>query len=118
MGFETVGNAYAFLALCCKACGVGLAHTQAEIEAMPNGAELLSVYTENDIETYRDVLVLCGTGAGRVFLHQPSGKAGAAEVWECACGDGVRQAALLQQLFRFHHPVYRSQLHEYQDPDG
>lgn len=55
-GFETVGNAYAFLALCCKACDVELAHTQAEIEAMPNGSELLSVYTENDIETYRDVL--------------------------------------------------------------
>lgn len=31
-GFETVGNAYAFLALCCKACDVELAHTQAEIE--------------------------------------------------------------------------------------
>lgn len=55
-GFETVGNAYDFLALCCKACGVELAHTQVEIETMPNGAELLSVYTENDIETYRDVL--------------------------------------------------------------
>lgn len=26
-GFETVGNAYAFLALCCKACDVELAHT-------------------------------------------------------------------------------------------
>ena len=31
-GFETVGNAYAFLDLCCKACAVELAHTQAEIE--------------------------------------------------------------------------------------
>ena len=30
-GFETVGNAYAFLALCCKACDVELAHTQTEI---------------------------------------------------------------------------------------
>ena len=48
-GFETVGNAYAFLALCCKACNVEFAHTQAEIWAMPNGTELLSVYTENDL---------------------------------------------------------------------
>jgi hypothetical protein len=47
-GSETSGNAYAFLALCCKACNMELAHTQAEIEAMPNGSELLSVYTEND----------------------------------------------------------------------
>lgn len=61
-GFETVGNAYAFLALCCKACDVELAHTQAEIEAMPNGAEMLSVYPENDIETYRDVLYFVAHG--------------------------------------------------------
>ncbi len=47
-GFETIGNAYAFLALCCKACDVELAHTQAEIEAMPNGEEMLSIYPEND----------------------------------------------------------------------
>jgi len=33
-GFETVGNAWAFLDLCCKACKVELAHTQAEIEAI------------------------------------------------------------------------------------
>ena len=42
-GFETVGNAYAFLDLCCKACAVELAHTQAEIEAMPNGTENASL---------------------------------------------------------------------------
>ena len=35
-GFETVGNAYAFLELCCRACNVELAHTKEEIEAMPN----------------------------------------------------------------------------------
>lgn len=57
-GFETVGNAYALLSLCCKACNVELAHTQEEIEAMPNGAEMLSIYPENDIETYRDAFSL------------------------------------------------------------
>ena len=73
-GFETVGNAYAFLVLCCKACNVELAHTQAEIEAMPNGAELLSVYTENDIETYRDVLYYVGQVLGVFFCINRTGK--------------------------------------------
>lgn len=73
-GFETVGNAYAFLALCCKACDVELAHTQAEIEAMPNCAELLSVYTENDIETYRDVLFYVGQVLGGFFCINREGK--------------------------------------------
>lgn len=75
-GFETVGNAYAFLALCCKACKVDLAHSQAEIEAMPNGSELLSVYTENDIETYRDVLYYVGQVLGGFFCIKREGKTG------------------------------------------
>lgn len=73
-GFETMGNAYAFVALCCKACKVELAHTQAEIEAMPNGLEMLSVYTENDIETYRDVLFYVGQVLGRFFCINREGK--------------------------------------------
>jgi len=73
-GFETVGNAYAFLALCCKACEVDLAHSQAEIEAMPNGSELLAVYTENDIETYRDVLYYVGQVLGGFFCINREGK--------------------------------------------
>ena len=73
-GFETVGNAWDFLDLCCKACSVGLAHTQAEIEAMPNGAELLSIYPENDIETYRDVLYFVGQVLGGFFCINREGK--------------------------------------------
>ena len=46
------------MVLCSTACGVELAQSQAEIEALPNGSELLSIYPENDIETYRDVLYL------------------------------------------------------------
>ena len=73
-GFETVGNAYAFLDLCCKACAVELAHTRAEIEAMPNGTELLSIYPENDIETYRDVLYFVGQVLGGFFCINREGK--------------------------------------------
>ncbi len=73
-GFETVGTAYGFLELCCKACDVELAHTQAEIEAMPNGAEVLSVYTENDIETCRDVLYFVAQVLGGFFCINREGK--------------------------------------------
>ena len=57
-GFETVGTAYDFIALCCKRCKVEFANKRAEIDAMPNGGVTLSVYTENDIETCRDVLFM------------------------------------------------------------
>ena len=50
-GFETIGTVYDFVSLCCKACKVEMAQSQADYEAMPNGTELLSIYTENDIET-------------------------------------------------------------------
>ena len=59
-GFETVGTAYDFIALCCKRCKVEFANKRAEIDAMPNGGVTLSVYTEKDIETCRDVLTFAG----------------------------------------------------------
>lgn len=55
-GFETIGIAYDFLVLCSKACGVELAQTKEQIAAFPNADITLSIYSENDIETYRDVL--------------------------------------------------------------
>lgn len=73
-GFETVGNAYAFLELCCRACDVELAHTKQEIEAMPNGTELLSIYPENDIETYRDVLYFVAQVLGGFFSINREGR--------------------------------------------
>lgn len=42
---------YDFLSLLSKACHVELAQTKGEIEALTNGAELLGIYQENDIET-------------------------------------------------------------------
>ena len=73
-GFETVGKAYDFIALCCKACDVELAQTEAEITAMPNGSEGLSIYTDNDIETYRDVLYYVGQVLGGFFCINREGK--------------------------------------------
>ena len=53
---QSSGYPYDFLNIMCTTCGVELSHTQEEIEAMPNGTELLGVYPENDIETWRDLL--------------------------------------------------------------
>lgn len=73
-GFETIGTAYRMMALCGTACGVELAQTQAEIEALPNGSELLSIYPENDIETYRDVLYFTAQVLGGFFCINREGK--------------------------------------------
>ena len=73
-GYEAVGNAYDFMELCSKACKVELAQSREVIEAMPNGAEILSIYTENDIETYRDVLYYVGQVLGGFFCINRAGK--------------------------------------------
>ena len=73
-GFETIGTAYGMMALCSAACGVELAQSQAEIEALPNGSELLSIYPENDIETYRDVLYFTAQVLGGFFCINREGK--------------------------------------------
>ena len=73
-GFETIGTAYGMMALCSTACGVELAQSQAEIEALPNGSELLSIYSENDIETYRDVLYFTAQVLGGFFCVNREGK--------------------------------------------
>ena len=73
-GFETIGTAYGMMALCSTACGVELAQSQAEIEALPNGSELLSIYPENDIETYRDVLYFTAQMLGGFFCINQEGK--------------------------------------------
>jgi len=53
---QSSGYPYDFLSVMSTTCGVELAQTQEEIEALPNGTELLGVYPENDIETWRDFL--------------------------------------------------------------
>lgn len=45
------------------------------------------------------------------------GKAGTEEIQECACDDGVRQAAVFQQIFGFYYPVYGNQFHKCQDAE-
>ena len=71
---ESIGNAYDFMVLCSTACEVTLAQDRATIEAMPNGTENLSIYSDNDIETYRDVLFYVGQVLGGFFVINRAGK--------------------------------------------
>ena len=73
-GFESVGNAYDFMVLCSTACKVELAQERETIEALPNGAENLSIYPDSDIETYRDVLYYVGQVLGGFFVINREGK--------------------------------------------
>lgn len=73
-GFETVGTGFDFVNLCCSACKVAMAQDQAYYEALPNGRENLSVYTDNDIETFRDVLYYVGQVLGGFFVINREGE--------------------------------------------
>lgn len=55
---------YEYLTILAKACHIELAQTQEEIEALTNGKELLGVYQDNDIETWRDFLYYLAQALG------------------------------------------------------
>ena len=71
---DSIGNAYDFMTLCATACSVTLAQDRETIETMPNGSENLSIYTDNDIETFRDVLFYVGQVLGGFFVINRSGE--------------------------------------------
>lgn len=73
-GNITSGYPYDFLALACEKCKVELAHTQEEIETMPNGTELLGIYQDGNIETYRDMIFYVAQVLGRVCQINREGK--------------------------------------------
>nr|WP_305141864.1 hypothetical protein [uncultured Acetatifactor sp.] len=73
-GYESVGNAYDFMTLCANSCDVELEQTREIVEAMPNGNIPLSIYSDNDIETYRDVLFYVGQVLGGFFVINRTGK--------------------------------------------
>lgn len=61
----TSGKIYDYLKLIEDDCGVVCGMTQAQCEALPNGNENISMYAENDIETYRDMLYWIAQTCGR-----------------------------------------------------
>ena len=52
----TSGTPYSILRNICQLCGVTLGMTQADVEALPNGTEMIGLWADNDIETYRDMI--------------------------------------------------------------
>lgn len=76
---STIGSPYSILRMLCQDCRVSLGMTQAQIEALTNGTQPLSLYSENDCQTYRDVLFwlaqtlasFCTIGRdGKLYLRQ------------------------------------------------
>lgn len=65
---------YDFLTLLSKACKVELAQSREEIEILPNGTELLGIYQENDIETWRDFLYYLAQTLGCFSMIDREGK--------------------------------------------
>ena len=70
---------YTMLDYACKQCGIQLGNTQEEIEAMPNGQDVMTEYEENDVETWRDLVswlaqTLCGFAYagrdGKIYIKQ------------------------------------------------
>ena len=70
---------YTMLDYACNQCGIQLGNTQGEIEAMPNGQDVMTEYEENDVETWRDLVswlaqTLCGFAYagrdGKIYIKQ------------------------------------------------
>lgn len=53
---STIGTAYSILSMLCQDCGVTLGMTEAQVRALPNGTQSIALYSENDCQTYRDVV--------------------------------------------------------------
>lgn len=68
------GTAYSFLLMASTECNVALAQAKAEIEAMPNGKETLGIYSDNDMESYRDLIFYVAQLLGCVCQINREGK--------------------------------------------
>lgn len=53
---DTFGTAFELLSLSCEKCKVELGMTEDEVKAFVNGEEVLAIYQDHDIETYRDFI--------------------------------------------------------------
>lgn len=65
---------FEYLSLAGSACGVGLAQTEDEIKDLPNGNLILTMYPENDMETWRDLVSWCAQTTGTFATIDRAGK--------------------------------------------
>lgn len=70
----TIGTPYELLTLACTTCEAELGMTQEDVDALPNGTESLSLYTENDIETWQDFVYWVAQATGTIATMDREGK--------------------------------------------
>lgn len=70
----TQGTPRELILLACDACDVQLGMTEEEFAALPNGTEELSLYTENDIETWQDLIYWVAQAVGCIATIDRYGK--------------------------------------------
>lgn len=70
---QTEGFLYDFLNYTCITCGVSLGMTKAQVEALPNGTELLGIYPGSSMLTFRDMVSRLATIAGCFATMDRSG---------------------------------------------
>lgn len=71
---STLGSPWDVLSLLLDDCGVETSLTRADVEALPNGAESIALYSENDCQTYRDVLFWLAQFLGSFATIDRTGK--------------------------------------------
>lgn len=68
------GKVYDFVILCCEACKVEFGMTKEEVQSFANGNDTLSIYEENDMETYLDLISWCAQTLGANATINREGK--------------------------------------------
>lgn len=68
------GTVFDFISYACDVCKVELGMSKEEMSNFPNGQELLGIYDENDMETYRDLIAWCAQTTGSNALINREGK--------------------------------------------
>lgn len=89
--FSTTGKLYDLLLMACEHCSVELGMTEAELKTFPNGDVSFYLYSQNDIETWRDLLHYLSQAAasfcyidryGRLTLRRFGGTEDAEITWD------------------------------------
>lgn len=71
---DTFGTAFELLTLSCEKCKVELGMTEDEVKAFVNGEEVLAIYQDHDIETYRDFIHYIASTLGAFAQISRDGK--------------------------------------------
>lgn len=71
---DTFGTAFELLSLSCEKCKVELGMTEDEVKSFVNGEEVLAIYQDHDIETYRDFIHYIASTLGAFAQISRDGK--------------------------------------------